>query len=96
MEILLYFGHPCLFLNFRQKKLCLYNSTVMANLLQTKCLNGNPKLTYVFQSANTAFLPKWTNYVFSSKTNLCIRLNIFYLKRNAQQQSSNTLSTYYT
>jgi len=28
---------------------------VMANLLQTECLNRNPKLTYVFQSANTAF-----------------------------------------
>jgi len=26
----------------------------MANLLWTKCLNGNPKFTYVFQSANTA------------------------------------------
>jgi len=24
MEILLYLGHPCLFLNFRQKKLYLY------------------------------------------------------------------------
>jgi len=27
---------------------------VMVNLLQTECLNGNPKLTYVFQSANMA------------------------------------------
>jgi len=26
MEILLYLGHPCLFLNFRQKKIkCLYH-----------------------------------------------------------------------
>jgi len=31
------------------------HNTVMANLLHTGCLNGSPKLTYVFQSANTAF-----------------------------------------
>ena len=38
---------------------------VVVNLLHTECLNGNPKLTYVFESANMAFQPEWANYVFA-------------------------------
>jgi len=37
----------------------------MANLLWTECLNSNPNLTYVFQSANTAISAEWANWGFT-------------------------------
>jgi len=58
-------------------QLSQYHKPVMANLLQTECLNRNPKLTHAFQSAN---MGQWTFRV--RKNNLCIK--IFCLKRNTQ------------